>query len=109
MQARLHLLALLLLVLGTGCASSQPQCSEYRQILSSSRGEMIAGNRLQIAGSEVEIIALEVSEEGALLSKRLKTLCELIWAERISYPSYRIDVEQAYDDYERTRLRNVLR
>lgn len=108
MQARLHLLTLLLLAT-CGCASSQPKCSEYRQILSSSRGEMIAGTHLQIAGSEAEIIALEVSEEAALLSKRLKTLCELIWAERIPYHSYRIDVEQAYEDYERTRLRSVLR
>jgi len=44
-----------------------------------------------------------LSEEAAIYAKRLKTLCELLWEERISYSAYRSAAREAYDGYQSSR------
>ena len=43
-----------------------------------------------------------VSEEAAIYAKRLKTLCELLWDDRISLDTYREASNEAYEAYRRS-------
>ena len=95
---------LLALVSALGsCAHLEPRCSEYRQVLSQTHGELLAPGSFRIGASTSQAIVVPVSEEGALLSKRLKTLCELRWEGEISQDRYYGEVRQAYEDYLRAR------
>ena len=87
----------------SACAHFEPRCSEYRQILSRAHGELAAAGYLRLGAGVSEIAAVSISEEGALLSKRLKTLCELRWEGEITEDRYHEEVRQAYQDYVRTR------
>ena len=46
---------------------------------------------------------LPLSEEAAIYAKRLKTLCQLLWEERISYAAYRVEARAAYRSYQTSR------
>ncbi|MEM7412151.1 MAG: hypothetical protein AAF430_18125 [Myxococcota bacterium] len=87
-----------------GCAHLEPRCSEYRQVLAEASAEVAITDQVRAGGAFAEAPAIDVSEEAALLSKRLKTLCELRWEGELSHDAYRLEVRQAYDDYIRTRF-----
>jgi hypothetical protein len=46
---------------------------------------------------------LPLSEEAAIYAKRLKTLCELLWEDRITYTAYRSAAREAYRGYQTSR------
>lgn len=103
MWTRTRMLGVSVLVLQGACATPQSRCSEYDHMLSNTHMELEANDLIHVERSSSETSAVAISEEAALLSKRLKTLCDLLWAQRIPYRAYRVEVKNAYSDYERTR------
>jgi hypothetical protein len=109
MSSRRTIFRLGLLLVHGACATPQPRCSEYQQAISILHAEISASQTGKISGTREALPLFELSEEGALLSKRLKTLCELVWEERISYRVYQTEVRRAYHDYHHTRIRGSMR